>query len=257
MDKEIEYRFSGIDRLYGGGTLEDLSRKKVMVIGLGGVGSWTVESLARSGLGSFVLVDLDEICLSNSNRQIHTLTENIGRLKGEVLKQRMLSIAPHINIELVPEFYSEKRSDQILNHDPDLIIDAIDRADTKAHLISEARKRRIPIVVSGASGGKRNLFAIKTGDLSETRDDRLLARVRKLLRQKHGFPRGSKHFCVQCVYSEELPVFPGENGEICHQPVEGQSARLDCASGLGAASFLTGSFGFGLAQLAIEQLIKK
>ncbi len=255
MDKDHIFRFSGLDRLYGPGALQKLIDKKVMVLGLGGVGSWVVEALTRSGVGSLVLVDLDDICMSNSNRQLHTLSESIGHLKAEALANRMKSISPEIKVEIIPEFYSAKTSEEILNSNPDLIVDAIDRADIKAHLVASAKERRIPIIVSGASGGKKDLFAIRRGDLAKTRDDRLLSTLRKTLRQKYGFPRGDQIFDVTCVYSEELPMYPGEDGEMCSKPTGEQSSRLDCASGLGAASFLTGSFGFGLAQIAIEKLL--
>jgi tRNA A37 threonylcarbamoyladenosine dehydratase len=171
-------RFGGIARLYGIASLERFSKAHVMVIGLGGVGSWTIEALARSGVGQFTLVDLDDLCLTNTNRQIHATTDTIGRSKATVLAKRILQINPEVRCHVEQTFYSEKNSEDLLSTTPDAIVDAIDSVRAKCHLLATCHEKNIPIITSGGAGGRIDASQIRLDDLSRTFGDALLLSVR-------------------------------------------------------------------------------
>ena len=222
------------------------------MIGLGGVGSWAAEALVRSGFRKVILVDFDDICMSNTNRQLHTQSSTIGKLKGEVLKERFLSISPEAQIEYIDERFSSDSIEIVFQSKPDIVVDAIDDANLKAILIDYCRSNEIKVVVSGASGGRTNPMSLRLDDLTQTKYDPLLSRVRKLLRQKYGFPRGQKKFNVPSVYSIEDPYFPTEDGCVTQDQTSTVKGPMDCASGFGAVTHLTGSIGFLLAHACIE-----
>ena len=248
--------FSGIGRLIGARALQTLSTKRVMIVGLGGVGSWAAESLARSGVGTLDLVDLDEICQSNINRQSHALHSTVGQPKAEILARRCRDIGPNLQINPRLLFYTAGTSDTLLNPKPDAVLDAIDSMAHKTHLLATCRKLGIPVVTTGGGGGKTSPEWIRTADLAKTYNDPLLARVRKILRQKHGFPRyPEKPFRIPAVFSPELPRYPDETGEVTRQkPLPNSTQRLDCAGGLGAASYITGTMGFFAASVVLRLL---
>jgi tRNA A37 threonylcarbamoyladenosine dehydratase len=242
-------RFDGVARLYGSAGLQRLREAHVCVVGIGGVGSWTAEALARSGLGQITLVDLDEVCVSNVNRQIHALNETVGRPKVEVMAERMRAINPDSQIRIVPEFFTEQTAERILSARFDFIVDAIDSVRNKCLLIARARQQGLRIITCGGAGGRRDAAAVRVEDLAFTAHDRLLQKVRERLRREHDFPRGAKSFGVDCVYSMEAPVFPQPDGSICGarpspEPGEAEARRLNCDWGLGSATFVTGTFGF-------------
>jgi tRNA A37 threonylcarbamoyladenosine dehydratase len=221
-------------------------------MGLGGVGSWTVEALARSGVGSLTLVDLDDVCVSNINRQIHALTSTVGQLKGEVLAQRVADINPHCKVQVKTRFFTESAAAELLEPRYDCIVDAFDVARLKALLAAQCQQRGQPLVVVGGSGGRRDPTAVAVTDLNLTYNDTLLYRVRKTLRMRHGFPRGDAQWGIPTVYSTELPVFPQPDGSVCSTASpEGAPSRLGCANGYGAAAFVTGAFGFAAAARAV------
>ncbi|MDB4284397.1 tRNA threonylcarbamoyladenosine dehydratase [Akkermansiaceae bacterium] len=168
---EFLNRFGGIARLYGMPALEKFSQSHVMVIGLGGVGSWATEALARSGVGKLSLVDLDDLCWSNINRQIHALSETVGQQKSSALATRVLAINPEINVIEHSYFYSEKTADGLLEDQPDLIIDAFDTSKAKIHLIATCRDREIPVITSGAAGGRLDPTRVVIDDLSRAHGD--------------------------------------------------------------------------------------
>jgi tRNA A37 threonylcarbamoyladenosine dehydratase len=257
---DYETRFGGMARLYGAAGLKRLRAAHVCVVGIGGVGSWTAEALARSGLGKLTLVDLDDVCVSNINRQIHALNGNVGRAKVQVMAERIRAINPECEALTVPEFFTGANAASLLGNGFDFVVDAIDNVPNKCLLIAAARERNIPIVACGGAGGRRDATAVRVGDLALTTHDRLLQKVREILRKEHGFPPVGKEFGVDCVYSPEPPVFPVGDGSVCeNRALVGDTAgnkapRLNCDWGLGSASFVTGVFGFAAAGVVVKKL---
>lgn len=254
-------RFAGIDRLYGQGAAARLARRQVCVVGLGGVGSWLVEALARSGVGRLVLVDADEVCVSNTNRQLHALEGQYGRGKAEVLAERCRAIHPGIEVEVVPRFLLPANLDEILGGGHDLVLDACDSFRSKLEMIAWCRRRKLPLVVCGSAGGRTDATQVRVRDLSRTEHDALLALIRKKLRADFGFPRNpDRYFGVPAVYSLENVKYPQADGSVCGlRPKLGADAalKLDCGAGLGAATHVTGAFAFAMAGRAIELLLKQ
>jgi tRNA A37 threonylcarbamoyladenosine dehydratase len=240
-----DLRFGGVARLYGAGGLQRLLRASVCVVGLGGVGSWAAEALARSGVGGITLVDLDDVCLSNVNRQLHALDGVIGRPKVEVMAERIHAIHPACQVRAVAEFFTETTAEQILQTRFDFVLDAIDQAANKCLLIARCRQKEIPIVCAGGAGGRRDPAAVRVADLAQTSHDALLQQVRKKLRDDHGFARDPKTpFGVPCIFSTERAV----------PPAEGCAGRLTCDNGYGTASFVTGTFGLVAASCVVSRL---
>jgi tRNA threonylcarbamoyladenosine dehydratase len=251
---DSESRFGGIARLYGREGLARLQQASLCVVGIGGVGSWAVEALARSGVGAITLVDLDEVCVTNINRQIHALDNTVGRSKAEVMAERVRGIAPECRVRAELQFFTDTSAAEILREPFSAVIDAIDTVANKCRLIAECRTRAIPVVVCGGAGGRRDPAQVRVADLARSTHDRLLQKVREQLRREHGFARGEQLFGVECVYSPEAPVFPQTDGSICTQPESGTELRLNCDRGYGTASFVTGAFGFLAASLAVRRI---
>ncbi len=252
------FRFGGIARLYGQPALVKLAAAKVAVIGIGGVGSWTAEALVRTGVGEVTLYDLDDVCTSNINRQLHALDTTVGQSKVEVMAERLLQINPEAKINALSRFITLNNLAQELNQGFDVVIDATDTVPVKAGIINWCRRNKVKLVVVGGAGGQVDPRLIKTDDLVRTTQDPLLAKVRNLLRRDYGFTRDvKKRFHVECVYSTEQLVYPQADGSVaCRKPSAGEALKLDCASGFGSVSFVTGTFGFVAAQRTIECLIK-
>jgi tRNA A37 threonylcarbamoyladenosine dehydratase len=243
---DFDSRFDGIQRLYSAEGLERLRRARVCVVGLGGVGSWAAEALARSGVGHITLVDLDDVCVSNINRQLHALEGAVGRSKAELMAERIAMINPGCEARVVREFFNESSAAAILEGGFAWALDAIDDAANKSLLIARCCQQKIPIVCSGAAGGRKNPLAIQMADLSQTHGDALLQQVRKRLRQDHGFPPDPKTpLNVPCVFSAERPTRPAD----CET-----GGRLNCDSGYGSASFVTGAFGFAAASWVVSKI---
>lgn len=254
---DFEQRFSGIQRLYGAMELERLRRAHVCVVGIGGVGSWAVEALARSGIGQLTLVDLDEVCVSNVNRQLHALDGEVGKTKVEVMAERSRAINPECIVHSLPEFFTEANADRILGTRFDAVLDAIDNVPNKCLLIARCRERNLPIVTTGGAGGRKDPTRIRVADLALTTHDALLQAVRKKLRDDFGFPREPKKvFGVDCVFSDEPQVYPHSDGSVCAKREAGSDLRLNCESGYGTASFVTGTFGFVAAAQVMAALVK-
>ena len=252
---DYETRFGAIGRLYGTAGLARIRKGHICVIGLGGVGSWAVEAFARSGIGALTLVDMDEVCLSNVNRQIHALDGNFGRSKAAVLAERVEQIAPECAVTTEEVFFTEATADRLLEPSYDYIIDAIDATRLKCYLIAEARNRRLNIITCGGAGGCNDPSRVKICDLARTINDPLLLQVRKRLRQKYGFPRFKRQkFKVDCVYSDELPVFPMRDGSVSCEREAGEDYRLNCETGFGSATFMTGTVGFFLAGEVVKRI---
>jgi tRNA A37 threonylcarbamoyladenosine dehydratase len=257
---DFDFRFGGIARLYGTEGLRRLRAAHVLVVGIGGVGSWTAEALARSGVGTLTLVDLDEVCVSNTNRQVPALDGQFGRAKVDVMAERLRAISPESRINAAAEFFTADSAVRLLGLGegapgrPDAVVDAIDNVANKVLLVARCHAAGIPLVVCGGAGGRRDPTAVRVEDLARVTHDRLLGEVRKRLRREHGFPRGEKKLGVECVCSAETPVFPQRDGTVCATRVAaepGEGLRLNCDWGFGSASFVTGAFGFAAAARAI------
>jgi tRNA A37 threonylcarbamoyladenosine dehydratase len=254
---DYDTRFSGIRRLYSAAGLERLRKSHVCVIGIGGVGSWVVEALARTGLGQLTLIDMDEVCVSNVNRQLHALDGEIGKTKVEVMAQRARAINPECRVKAMCEFLLESNAEQILSAGYDYVVDAIDALSKKSLLIARCRERKIPIVTVGGAGGRRDPSLVRTVDLAFTSHDGLLRNLRKELRGQYGFPRDPETpFGVECVFSPEPVVYPQADGTVCTKKEGDIKLRLNCDNGYGTASFVTGTFGFVAAARVVEKITK-
>jgi tRNA A37 threonylcarbamoyladenosine dehydratase len=246
LDADHERRFGGVDRLYGEGTRMKLHRSRVAVIGVGGVGSWAVEALARSGVGQITLVDFDHVAASNMNRQIHALKSTLGAAKVAVLEARIREINPACKVSAVDDFLTAENMNQLIPPGVhDAVIDACDEAKVKAALIAHARSNKIPLVVCGAAGGKSNPLNLRQADLGCTAHDALLSRIRGMLRKKFGIlPRKNGKFGVVCVYLEE----PARKSGTC------TTGNLSCA-GYGSTVTVTAPMGFAAAAWCLERLV--
>lgn len=248
-------RFGGIQRIYGDGSLERLQSARVCVVGIGGVGTWVVESLARTGVGHLVLVDLDDICVTNTNRQLHAYEGQVGRLKSEAMAERARLINPEISVQTVDDFFTPKNAAQIVTPDLNLVIDAMDSTADKAYLAVHCRALGIPLLVSGGAGGKTDPTKIQVADLGRAGGDPLLKALRRQLKEKHALEPQGGEYGLTVVFSTEKAVMPWE---VCAAQKKPEGAqRINCASGFGAASFVTGAFGLTLASLAVKELLKR
>lgn len=254
-------RFGGIARLYGQAALDAFSATRVAVVGIGGVGTWTVECLARSGVGHLTLVDLDEICVTNVNRQIHALDGQIGMQKSEAMADRVRAIHPGCEVHVVSAFFNERTAEEILAPGFDAVVDAIDTLRHKALLVAECHARGIPVVTCGAAGGRRDPTRIRIADLSVSGGDPLMHSLRRKLRREHGFPNipmGVKPtpMGIDAVFSDEPQVFPdGDGGISCERSDATASGPvLGCDAGYGSAAHVTGCFGMIAAGRVLERL---
>lgn len=253
-------RFAGIGRLYGSDALSAFSRAHVCVVGIGGVGSWAAEALARSGIGRITLIDLDDICISNINRQLHALTDTIGKDKIAVMAQRILAINPDCEVRQIDDFIGLDNLPLHIANDIDYVIDAIDSVKAKVALLAHCKRNKIKVISTGGAGGQTDPTKIQIADLTQTINDPLLAKVRNTLRRDYQYSRNPKRrFGIDCVYSTEQLVYPQPDGNVCQQkPVaeattEVSSMRLDCSAGFGAVTVVTASFGL----TAVSQVLKK
>ena len=260
-DERWTERFGGIDRLYGAGALARFAGCHVAVVGLGGVGSWLVEALARSGVGRLTLIDADDLCVSNTNRQLPALEGQYGRNKAEAMAERCRAINPWIAVEVVPSFLTPSNLDDLLGRGYHLVIDACDSFRTKVEAIVWCRRRKLPIITVGAAGGRLDPTLVRVRDLSRTEHDAMLALIRKKLRSEFNFPKGPKrYFSVPAIYSLENVQYPQSDGTVCGlRPKLGADAalKLDCGAGLGAATHITGAFAFVAVGKALEMLLKR
>ena len=260
MDETYQQRFGGIGRLYGVAALPRLQAAHVAVVGVGGVGSWVVEALARSGVGQLTLIDMDDVCITNTNRQLPALAHTVGMPKVEVLARRLAEIDPNCRVRPVVEFLTESNADRLLAESFDFVVDAVDRTSIKALIIAKCRARGLPVITSGSAGGRRDATTVRLADLGFAGADPLLKGVRQCLRREHGYEKSmdgrSMEFGVPCVYSTERAVYPQEDGTCKNEPQPGTETglRLDCAAGFGAATFVTGTFGFVIAGEVVRRL---
>ncbi|MDF1814583.1 MAG: tRNA threonylcarbamoyladenosine dehydratase [Verrucomicrobiales bacterium] len=259
ITKGYAERFSGIGRLYGQAGMEKLAGAHVAVVGIGGVGSWTVEALARSGIGELTLIDLDSLCITNTNRQIHAVEGQVGREKAAAMADRAKLINPEISVHEEIEFFTENTAEELLAPGFDCVVDAIDSVKHKCFLIATCRDREIPLVVCGGAGGKTDPAGVSRDDLAFATNDRLLKMVRKRLRAQYDFPPEPTKapFHIPAVFSTENARYPWANGTVCDRPEPGSALQLDCESGFGTATQVTGTFGFAAAAAAIQLILQQ
>lgn len=252
---DYETRFGGIARLYGASGLARLRAAHVCVVGIGGVGTWAAEALARSGVGALTLIDLDEVCVTNINRQLHALTETVGRSKVEVMAERIRAINPECRVTTEPRFFNEQSADELLAPKYDFVLDAIDSVSNKVLLLAQCRTKNLPVVACGGAGGRRDATQVRTADLAKVSHDRLLAEVRKKLRKEFQFPADGSPMGIESVYSAETPVFAQPDGSVCeNRAAAEEGTRLNCNGGLGSATFVTGTFGFAAAGIVVRRI---
>lgn len=252
----LQDRFLGFKQLVGADAFARITNASICVVGLGGVGSWVVEALARCGIGALTIVDLDEVCVTNINRQLHALSSTVGRSKAQVLGERVLEINPKCSVTVISKFFTDRSAEEILKGPFELVIDTIDSVDQKVILISECVRRKIPLVTVGSAGDRLSPQLAQVRDLSKTIHDPMLQIVRKRLRQDHSFPRSERtKFGIPCVYAPLQRGARSEKdscglGEVdTPKPARGRS---NCNAGLGSAVFVTGSLGFLAAAEAIR-----
>ncbi|QHM72259.1 tRNA cyclic N6-threonylcarbamoyladenosine(37) synthase TcdA [Mixta intestinalis] len=248
-------RFGGTARLYGQDALQLFADAHICVIGIGGVGSWAAEALARTGIGTITLIDMDDVCVTNTNRQIHALQGNVGKAKTEVMAERMLAINPECTVHCVDDFITPDNTAELMGAGYSYVIDAIDSVRPKAALLAWCRRNKIPVVTTGGAGGQIDPGQIQVADLAKTIQDPLAAKLRERLKHDFGVVKNSKgKLGIDCVFSTEALVYPQPDGSVCasRSTAEGPK-RMDCASGFGAATMVTATFGF----MAVSHVLKK
>jgi tRNA A37 threonylcarbamoyladenosine dehydratase len=256
-DPSIHERFRGIDRLYGVGSVARLADAHVCIVGIGGVGSWVVEALARSGVGRMTIIDADDVCISNTNRQLHALDGQFGRAKVAVMAERARAINPAIVVDAIEEFLTPSSLERLLDRGYAMVVDCCDAFRVKVETIAWCRRRKLPLITCGSAGGRTDPTLIAVRDLAKTEHDALLAMVRKKLREEFNFPRGPKrYFGVQAVFSRENVRYPQADGSVCGQrPEQGEALKLDCGGGLGAATHVTAAFAFAAVSRVLGRLL--
>jgi tRNA A37 threonylcarbamoyladenosine dehydratase len=258
MTEDYALRFDGIRRLYGQDAFEIFPRLHIAVVGIGGVGSWAVEALARTGVGQLTFIDPDDVELSNMNRQLPALDETIERPKVAVLAERVRQINPDCKINAIDDLLSVNNMQKYLGRDFDYVIDAIDSVRIKSEMIYYCRRNKIPIITTGGAGGVTDPTRIMVEDISRTYNDPLIARVRAKLRNEYGFTRNpKKKFEVDCVFSSEQPVYPKEDGTVCQKKPGIRGVSLNCSTGYGSATFITASIGFAAVARALSKAVKR
>ena len=265
---DYSLRFGGIARLYGLQGAQILQKAHFCVIGIGGVGSWVAEALARNGVGHITLIDLDDICITNTNRQIHALNNTIGESKVDVMAERIKQINPDCQVNIVEDFVTTENLAELLSKNYDYVIDAIDSVDIKTRIIAHCKRNKLPIITIGGAGGQVDPSQIAITDLSKTYQDPLLAKVKNQLRREFNFPRADltkaskRKFAIDAVFSTEQLRYPSELGEVClakPEATDGNNSamRLDCSSGFGATTHVTATFAFFAVGRAIDKLLTK
>lgn len=248
LDSDDDRRFGGLQRLYGVQAAQGIRNSHVVVVGIGGVGSWAAEALARSGVARLTLIDMDHIAESNINRQIHALTSTLGQAKIEAMRERIAQIHPACQVEGVDDFVSPENWPQLLTAQPDAVIDACDQLKAKQAMTLWALREKVPFVCVGAAGGKRLAHKVDVDDLSQVTHDPLLAQLRYRLRKHHGAARDGKRMGVRCVFSREAVAGPDPS---CALQGDG---TLNC-HGYGSLVGVTATFGMCAATEVMNMLI--
>jgi len=245
-EADLERRFDGVRRLYGDAAYARIRAARVAIVGVGGVGSWAAEALARSGVAALTLIDLDHVAESNINRQVQAVGATLGQAKVQALRERIADIHPGCIVTGIEEFVDEANWPALLPQPVDVVIDACDQVRAKAAIAAWALQARMPLVIAGAAGGKRKPQAIEVDDLSRTTHDPLLASLRQRLRKQHGAARTGA-IGLRCVFSRESVTMPIGAGAAC----DVVDSNLNC-HGYGSSAAVTGGFGLTCAAVALE-----
>ena len=243
QDDEYDRRFTGVAKIYGEDSFQYYANSHVMVIGIGGVGSWAVEALARTGIGELTLVDMDVVAASNINRQLPAMSSTLGHEKIEIMAERCRAINPRIKINLIDDYLTPDNVKDLLAHTQDVVLDCIDDVKAKLALMLYCRFNKVPLIVSGGAGGKLDPLKIRVADLSKTEQDPMLAKLRAQLRSKGICKKPKEKFGITCIYSIDNPF---SSADVC------ASAGLRCG-GYGSAVVVTSSF----AMVAVAEVLKK
>ncbi|HEY0817814.1 MAG TPA: tRNA threonylcarbamoyladenosine dehydratase [Rhizobacter sp.] len=249
LTPDLERRFGGLRRLHGDRGYEALRAARVGVVGLGGVGSWAVEALARSGVAQLTLFDMDHVAESNVNRQVQALGQTLGQHKGEALRARIADIHPGCDVHVVDDFVTADNWPALLPHEVDVLIDACDQVAAKMAMAVWAREGRHDFVCVGAAGGKQKPQLVEVDDISRATHDPLLASMRQRLRKQHGAPR-DRAMGVRCVFSREAVMAPVD--AAC-DTVDGS---LNC-HGYGSSVVVTATFGLVAASEALQCVLRR
>jgi len=254
----VDVRFGGIQRLYGAPAFAKIKHAHVAVVGIGGVGSWCAEALARSGIGVITLIDLDDIAESNINRQLHALNSTLEQSKVDVMQARIADINPDCIVNAIEDFVTSQTVEQYLGKHFDVVIDAVDSVKAKAAMIGFCKRNKIKIITVGGAGGQIDPLQIKVNDLAKTIQDPLAAKLRSELRRYYNFSKNPKrNFGVECVYSTEQLRYPQSDGAVGMQKRQQQGAgKMDCSSGFGAFVGVTCNFGMVAASRALLHITK-
>lgn len=249
-EADLQRRFGGLERLYGVQGAARIRAAHVVVVGIGGVGSWTAEALARSGVSRLTLIDMDHVAESNINRQIHALTNTVGQAKIEAMRDRIAQINPACQVDCIDDFVEPENWLQLLPSGADAVIDACDQVKAKAEMAAHARKTKQCFISVGAAGGKRMAHLVDISDLSATTHDPLLSQLRYRLRKQYGAPKDGKRMGVMCVFSKEAVAPPDASCSI-----EGGDGTLNC-HGYGSVVAVTATFGQCAAGWVLDQLAR-
>ena len=257
--EQTKQRFGGTERLYGITATQYLSQAHICIVGIGGVGSWVAEALARTAVGNITLIDLDDICITNTNRQIHALQTSIGKAKVIEMQERIGNINPDCKVNSIEDFVTPDNVAELLSAEFDYVVDATDSIKAKASMIAYCKRNKIPIITIGGAGGQIDPTQISVTDLSKTIQDPLAAKLRSELRRFYNFTSNSKRrFGVDCVFSTEQLRYPQADGTVCAtKNLSSGSVKLDCNSGFGASVAVTATFGFVAAARVINKLSEK
>jgi tRNA A37 threonylcarbamoyladenosine dehydratase len=256
MNDNVKTRFGGIARLYGEAGLYAFQKSHVAVVGIGGVGSWAAEALARSGIGEITLIDLDDICVTNTNRQVHALSSTVNHAKVDVMKARIADINPECKVHVIEDFVTAENVVEYISENTPFVIEATDSIKAKAAIVAHCKRKKLHVVTVGGAGGQIDPTQITTGDLAKTIQDPLAAKLRSELRRFYNFSKNPKRrFGIQCVYSTEQLRYPMPDGTISNSKstMDG-STRLDCASGFGSISTVTSTFGMFAVSLVLKKI---
>lgn len=262
---DAQRRFGGLDRLYGEGSAAQLRQGHVVVAGIGGVGAWCAEALARCGVGKITLIDLDHVAESNINRQIHALSSTLGQSKVVAMAQRIQDINPECQVECVDDFVSPENVQDVLPPDADMVLDCTDQAAAKVAMILETRRRKQALLMCGGAGGKTRPLSLRNGDLSQATNDALLARLRNTLRRQHGFPKAADtagkvrkrvpRMGVRVLWFDQPTVLPAAWSETAADQ-SGAPQGLSCA-GYGSVVMVTAAMGLAAADEAVHWLLHR
>ena len=267
MSNDVERRFGGLTRLYGSHANVALQHAHIAVVGIGGVGSWAAEALARSGVGRLTLIDMDHVAESNINRQVHALTQTLGQAKIEAMAERIRGINAACALTLVDDFLTPENVAQVLPESLNYVLDCTDQVPAKIAMVLQARQRKQALLVCGGAGGKTNMLALQAGDLSESTHDALLGRMRNILRREYGFARAGcetgklkkrvPKMGVRVLWIDQPTILPSawldEKGDLEAAdavPLQG----LACA-GYGSSVTVTAAMGFAAAAQAIQTIL--